>query len=313
MQREFRVKLNGDQLRTDASASFTLPLDTQEVWGKAKVPVKVTINGYTWRSTVGNRGGIQYVVVNADARRNAGVKAGDVVTITLEPDTEKRDIEIPIRLRRALSAKLTEKLNRLSFTHTKEFVVWYSEAKKEEHTRSASGEDEADALVREGYQLRNRHDNAPRFRRTLDQLMGARYLIRGDNLGDVKPPPSRLKCLINSASGFNLCLGWHIVAADKEDSGVHKDELPEWNFRRRRVGGIGRYGTALRQYRSIGIDVRGERHFNYVMNSVGSHCPDSLHQVLTIQHNLVRSCTRSYFLVAFGAESGDDSRSRSMA
>jgi hypothetical protein len=29
----------------------------------------VTIKGYTWRSTVGNRGGIQYIVVNAEARR----------------------------------------------------------------------------------------------------------------------------------------------------------------------------------------------------------------------------------------------------
>jgi uncharacterized protein YdeI (YjbR/CyaY-like superfamily) len=54
------------------------------------------------------------------------------VTIVLEPDTEKRDIEIPIQLRRALGAKLTEKLNRLSFSPKKEFVVWYSEAKKEE-------------------------------------------------------------------------------------------------------------------------------------------------------------------------------------
>src|ERR1700690_3975393 len=55
-------------LREKATASFTLPFDTREVWGKAKVPVKVTINGYTWSSTVGNRGGIQYIVVNADAR-----------------------------------------------------------------------------------------------------------------------------------------------------------------------------------------------------------------------------------------------------
>jgi bifunctional DNA-binding transcriptional regulator/antitoxin component of YhaV-PrlF toxin-antitoxin module len=87
------------------------------------------------RPTVGNRCGIQYLVVNAAARRHAGVKAGDVVTIILEPDTEKRDIEIPIQLRRALGAKLTEKLNRLSFSHKKEFVVWYSDAKKE-HTRA---------------------------------------------------------------------------------------------------------------------------------------------------------------------------------
>jgi len=63
------------------------------------------------RSTVGNRGGIQYIVVNAAARKSAGVKAGDVVTIALEPDTEKREIEIPM----------------------------------------ATGEDEADALVRRGH------------------------------------------------------------------------------------------------------------------------------------------------------------------
>jgi bifunctional DNA-binding transcriptional regulator/antitoxin component of YhaV-PrlF toxin-antitoxin module len=132
MRKEFMSKLNGDESRDDGIASFTLPFDTREVWRKAKVPVTVTINGYTWRSTVGNRGGIQYIVVNAEARRHAGVKAGDTVTIVLEPDTEKRDIEIPIQLRRSLGAKLTEKLNRLSFSHKKEFVVWYSQAKKED-------------------------------------------------------------------------------------------------------------------------------------------------------------------------------------
>ena len=132
MRREFRTQLNGDDSRADASAYFTLPFDTRDVWGKAKVPVKVTINGYTWRSTVRNRGGQQYIVVNADARRNAGVRAGDVVTITLEPDSEKREIEIPSPLQRALGTKLVQKLNSLSFTHKKEFIVWYSQAKKED-------------------------------------------------------------------------------------------------------------------------------------------------------------------------------------
>lgn len=81
---------------------------------------------------VGNRGGIQYIVVNANARRAAGVKAGDFVTITLEPDTEKREIEIPTALQKALGRKLTQKLGALSFTHKKEFIVWYTQAKKEE-------------------------------------------------------------------------------------------------------------------------------------------------------------------------------------
>jgi hypothetical protein len=68
-------------------------------------------------------------VVNAEARRRAGVKAGDVATIVLEPDTEKREIEIPAPLQKVLGEKLTQKLDRLSFTHKKEFIVWYTEAR----------------------------------------------------------------------------------------------------------------------------------------------------------------------------------------
>lgn len=150
MRKEFRAKLNGDESRKDASAAFTLPFDTRDVWRRAKVPVKVTINSYTWRSTVGNRGGRQYIVVNADARRNAAVKAGDVVTITLEPDTEKREIEIPSSLQKALGAKLIQKLNGLSFTHKKEFIVVF-QGKEGRHTRSPSREDEADAFGWEGH------------------------------------------------------------------------------------------------------------------------------------------------------------------
>lgn len=145
MRRKFKTKLTGDESRDNATASFTLPFDTREVWGKAKVPVKVTINGYTWRSTVGNRGGIQYLVVNADARLRASVKAGNVVTITLEPDTEKRDIETPSGLRKALGAKITEKLNCLSFSHKKELILWYSAAKQEE-TRARRAEKIKQAL-----------------------------------------------------------------------------------------------------------------------------------------------------------------------
>jgi hypothetical protein len=132
MRKEFKAKLSGDETRKDASAAFTLPFDTRDVWGKAKVPVKVTINGYTWRSTVGNRGGRQYIVVNAEARRRAGLNAGDLVTIALEPDSEKREIKAPRALQKALGAILIQKLNALSFTHKKEFIVWYSGAKKED-------------------------------------------------------------------------------------------------------------------------------------------------------------------------------------
>jgi hypothetical protein len=41
MRKQFKAELNGDESRADASASFTLPFDPRDVWGKAKVPVKV--------------------------------------------------------------------------------------------------------------------------------------------------------------------------------------------------------------------------------------------------------------------------------
>lgn len=132
MRKQFRVTIDGDASGRMETASFNLPFDTREVWGKARVPVKVTIKGYTWRSTVANMGGCQFIVVNAEARKAAGVRAGDTVSVILEPDTEKRDIEIPEELRSALGPKLTIKLEALAFTHKKEFVQWYSEAKKED-------------------------------------------------------------------------------------------------------------------------------------------------------------------------------------
>jgi hypothetical protein len=114
------------------------------------VPVKVTINGYTWRSTVGNRGGIQYIVVNANARRVAGVKASDFVTITLEPDTEKREIEIPTALKKALGTNLSEAQQPVIYPQERiHRVVFGSEEGR--HTCSPSREDETDTLGWEGH------------------------------------------------------------------------------------------------------------------------------------------------------------------
>jgi uncharacterized protein DUF1905/bacteriocin resistance YdeI/OmpD-like protein len=132
MRQTFKIRLEGDRSGKMGTASFTLPFDTRAVWGKARVPVKVSVNRHTWRSTVANRGGKQYIVVNAEARRGAGVKAGDVVTVTLEPYGEKREVDVPPGLKRALGAPLARKLEALAFTHQKEFVRWYAGAKKEE-------------------------------------------------------------------------------------------------------------------------------------------------------------------------------------
>jgi predicted thioesterase len=65
-------------------------------------PVRITINGYTYRSTVAVMGGKFMVGVSADVRRAAGVAGGDEVDIELELDTAAREVAVPPELGTAL-------------------------------------------------------------------------------------------------------------------------------------------------------------------------------------------------------------------
>ena len=60
-----------------------------------KPPVKVTINGYTYRSTVATVSGAFMVGVSADVRDKAGVAGGDAVDVDIELDSEKREVSVP--------------------------------------------------------------------------------------------------------------------------------------------------------------------------------------------------------------------------
>jgi hypothetical protein len=74
--------------------------------GSSRKPaVKVTINGYTYRSTVASRGDRYLVGVSAETRAGAGVAAGDEIDVEIELDTEPRKVTIPPDLERALSGE----------------------------------------------------------------------------------------------------------------------------------------------------------------------------------------------------------------
>ena len=68
-------------------------------------PVRVTIGGYTYRSTVAVMGEAYMVGVNADNRAAAGVKGGDEVDVEIELDTAPREINVPPDLAAALDAE----------------------------------------------------------------------------------------------------------------------------------------------------------------------------------------------------------------
>jgi len=73
--------------------------------GGRRPAITVTINGFTYRSTIAVMGGAYMVGVNADNRAGAGVKGGDEVDVDIELDTAPREVAVPAELAAALDAE----------------------------------------------------------------------------------------------------------------------------------------------------------------------------------------------------------------
>jgi hypothetical protein len=70
------------RLDRKTATGMEVPAKVLNELGSGKRPrVKVTINGYTYRSAVGSMGGRSLIPVSADVRAKAGVKAGDRVAV----------------------------------------------------------------------------------------------------------------------------------------------------------------------------------------------------------------------------------------
>lgn len=58
-------------------------------------PVRATVNGYTFRTTVAVYGGKFYVGLRKDVREASGVQPGEPVAVGLELDEDPREVELP--------------------------------------------------------------------------------------------------------------------------------------------------------------------------------------------------------------------------
>jgi bifunctional DNA-binding transcriptional regulator/antitoxin component of YhaV-PrlF toxin-antitoxin module len=115
------------------ATGITIPFDVEKVFGAKRVPVKVTINGAEYRSTIMKMSGKYMMAVPKVFRDAANIKAGDLIKVSMEKDSEKRAVEIPNDLKKALQkANLTETFAKMSFTHQKEYVRAVEDAKKPE-------------------------------------------------------------------------------------------------------------------------------------------------------------------------------------
>ena len=116
--------------------AIDIPFDAEKVFGKrGRVPVRGTLNGAPFRSSLFRMGGdCHFMVVNRQMREASGVSGGETVPVTMERDTEPRVITPPADFARALKGnKEAQSLwDKLSYTHRREHVEHIEEAKKPE-------------------------------------------------------------------------------------------------------------------------------------------------------------------------------------
>jgi hypothetical protein len=129
----FTAKIEGKE--AGVVAAITPPVNVPEFFGtRARVPVRGTINGYPFRSSLSPCGGYHMMPVNKTLRQGAGAQPGDLVDVVMERDDEERTVEVPPLLKKELAKNKVAQSNwqKLSFTHKKEMALAIVGAKQEE-------------------------------------------------------------------------------------------------------------------------------------------------------------------------------------
>lgn len=133
MAHKFKTKLFGAPGME--TAAFKPPFDVPSTFGrKGRVPIRGTINGFPFRSSLMNMGDGHMMCVNAQLRAGARCKAGDTVEIVLELDEAPRIVTLPAYLKKVINADARAKAAwvKLSFTHQKEYVGVIGQARRPE-------------------------------------------------------------------------------------------------------------------------------------------------------------------------------------
>jgi len=120
--------------KVNATGIRVPPENIAELGKGKKPPVKVTLKGFTYRSTVAAYGDVYMIPLSKERREAAGIQPGDTVEVTLELDTEPRTVTIPDDLAAALTAQpgATAAFDALNFSTRKEHVRQVESAKAQE-------------------------------------------------------------------------------------------------------------------------------------------------------------------------------------
>src|SRR5688500_16879850 len=117
---------------------FEIPPAVVEALGAGKrPPVTVTINGYTYRSTVAVMGGKYMIGISSDRQGPAGGAGGKEADIELALDTAPREVEVPSDFAAALGGdpSARETFDKLSYSN-KSWHVLQATGTKNPDTRA---------------------------------------------------------------------------------------------------------------------------------------------------------------------------------
>ena len=117
------------------ATGIQIPPEIMEKLGPGKrPPVRVTINGHTYLSTVAVMGGKFLVGVSAENREKAKIAGGDVIDIDIALDNQPREVIVPADFAKALATDKAAKktFEALAYSHRKEHVRAIEDAKTPE-------------------------------------------------------------------------------------------------------------------------------------------------------------------------------------
>ncbi len=101
MVHTFRTRIRRGS--TKNTTGIVIPPEVIEAMGHGRCPpVTVTLNGYTYRSTVASMGGLLMVGLSAEHREAAGLTGDEELDVTVAYDGSPRVVVLPPDLRAAL-------------------------------------------------------------------------------------------------------------------------------------------------------------------------------------------------------------------
>jgi hypothetical protein len=130
------------------ATGIRVPDEVVEALGAGRRPaVTITINGFTYRSTLAVMDGTYMVGVSAENRAGAGVAGGDEVDVDIQLDAAPREVSIPADFAAALDAepKARATFDGLSYSNKSWHVLSVAGAKTDE-TRQRRIAKSVDAL-----------------------------------------------------------------------------------------------------------------------------------------------------------------------